>query len=396
MRRLYPVPAFGSSRSDVAVDDSWGAAGPKWGMVRLPPTPATPRGVTEPMTATVRGTASLVNLVGRWARAASGRLHSLWWQILQAGLAAGVAWQISTSLLDLPQTIFAPFAAIVALLGGEGGRGRRALMIALGVTVGVVVGELLLLVVSANLLTVVLAALVSLTIVALFAHQNLPLNHGAIASIIVLGMGDSSSGLGRLGSAVIGGLVALLFTQVLFTPSPVRLLTRAATSALGPIADALSACARSVERGDPGPAVDALGPVRECAGAVGGLDALRGSARSTVRHTLRGRRERERFAALDDRLQHVPVLWAETVALCGAVARVPRHHRYTAELLAELTDLVRGLAAAPDLEQITAHARIAAHSGASDHMSISGVVAAVRAIGGNTTLVRPKSSSQQS
>ena len=78
------------------------------------------------------GTSLRVGAIAGWAARAVGRLQLLKWQILQSAVAAGVSWQITTTLLHVPQTIFAPFAAMVALLGGMGGRGRRALMVALG------------------------------------------------------------------------------------------------------------------------------------------------------------------------------------------------------------------------------------------------------------------------
>ena len=62
-------------------------------------------------------------------------------------------------------------------------------------------------------------------------------------------MADGQAGPNRLVDALIGAGVALVFTQVLFSPEPVALLRRGA-AALADMADGLELTARALERGD--------------------------------------------------------------------------------------------------------------------------------------------------
>ena len=80
------------------------------------------------------------------------------WSIVQAAVAAGIAWFLAHTVLGHPQPFFAPIAAVVALAAGTGGRGTQAVQMLLGVAVGVVVGELLVLVLGTGTLEVPLAA----------------------------------------------------------------------------------------------------------------------------------------------------------------------------------------------------------------------------------------------
>ena len=71
------------------------------------------------------------------------RLRLAWRSVLQAGVAAGVAWVIATEVFGHAQPFFAPVAAIITLGLTISQRGRRAVEVAIGVAVGIAVGDLL-------------------------------------------------------------------------------------------------------------------------------------------------------------------------------------------------------------------------------------------------------------
>ena len=73
------------------------------------------------------------------------RLRSAWRSILQAGVAAGLAWIVATELLGHEQPFFAPVSAIITLGLTVSERGRRAAEVAIGVALGIAVGDLLVL-----------------------------------------------------------------------------------------------------------------------------------------------------------------------------------------------------------------------------------------------------------
>ena len=74
-------------------------------------------------------------------RARIDRLRAARLTLVQAAVAAGLAWAIATEVLDQEQPFFAPVAALItlALTGGE--RRRRAVEVAAGVTVGIAVAD---------------------------------------------------------------------------------------------------------------------------------------------------------------------------------------------------------------------------------------------------------------
>lgn len=212
----------------------------------------------------------------RWAL---GRVRTAAWPVAQAAVAGGVAWILAIQLLDHPQPLFAPVAAIASLAEGAGGRGERAIKMLVGLTVGVVVGELLVLLFGVGPLQVTLAAAVAMLTTAFFVFSPLPLIHAGVAAIIVVATQSPESGGGRLLDGLVGGVVALFFSQIFFTPSPVSLLTNAVREVLGPVAGSLRATARALADDDAETAADALRRLRENQDSLSGLADARETSR---------------------------------------------------------------------------------------------------------------------
>lgn len=91
----------------------------------------------------------------------------------------------------------------------------------------------------------------------------LVLAQAATAAILTVVAGDEQVGSDRLIDALIGGAVALLFTQVLFTPEPVRLLRRAETRVLTDVASAFDLTARALDENDQDLANRAIDSLRD-------------------------------------------------------------------------------------------------------------------------------------
>jgi uncharacterized membrane protein YgaE (UPF0421/DUF939 family) len=70
-------------------------------------------------------------------------MRPLLWPTLQTAVAAGIAWEISVRLFDHARPIFAPIVAIVAMGFTAGRRGRAAVLLVLGVAIGIGVGDVL-------------------------------------------------------------------------------------------------------------------------------------------------------------------------------------------------------------------------------------------------------------
>ena len=72
--------------------------------------------------------------IRRWAAIA--------WPVVQSAAAATIAWIIASRFAGHDDPFFAPIAAVVALNTSVGERGRQAVRLVLGVTIGIVAGEI--------------------------------------------------------------------------------------------------------------------------------------------------------------------------------------------------------------------------------------------------------------
>ena len=216
--------------------------------------------------------------MARWREVvagAAGRVRTSAAPAVQAAAVAGAAWWVAATFLHAPQNFFAPFAAIAVLLGGRGGRGSRAVRVVVGGVVGVGLGEVSLAVFGPNAPALFLVAAVAMLVAAALTADSLTMIHAGIGCCLVAIMANPLGGYGRLGSAVIGGAVALLGTQLLFTPSPGRLVGPAVASVLRAAADLLD------RPSDPS-------RTRGVVHATAALDEVRDGLRRIRRTSLRG------------------------------------------------------------------------------------------------------------
>ncbi|SCG44700.1 FUSC family protein [Micromonospora inositola] len=183
----------------------------------------------------------------------------------QAGLAAGLAWWVADDLLHIPLPLFAPISAVVALAASVGQRLRRTVELIIGVSVGVLVGDLLIYLIGAGPwqlgLIVVLAVLV-----AVFIGGSPALVVQSAATAVLIGTLTPSVPnleIPRFVAALVGGAVALVVTAVLLPLNPLRVVNRAAGPALDLLIDQLDATAEAMRGRDADRAQVALDRLRD-------------------------------------------------------------------------------------------------------------------------------------
>ncbi|MDR7300085.1 FUSC family protein [Haloactinomyces albus] len=298
-------------------------------------------------------------------RDAGQRVRQATWRVFLASVTAGLAWWLAQILLDQPAPIFAPIAAMVSLLDEPGVRGLRAFRLIGGVVVGVGVGEILMLYLEAGPWEIGVGAAVAMLIVAAFSTNPLTLIQAGIAALLVIGIQTPQTGVSRLLSALIGGILALLFSQVLASPSPLVTLGNAARTALIPAARGLRGTAQALTDADPAAAREALTLVRNRYQEIAALQNMRQTSRQIVQRTLRGYRHRHRIRHLDARLSGIESLYTGTVLTARAAHEVLRRHSETPNfeipswIVHAATDLARAvetLAQDPRSEQNRRHA----------------------------------------
>jgi hypothetical protein len=207
------------------------------------------------------------------------------WQLLQTTAAATAAWLIATHVVDHREPFFAPIAALVSLNTSLGERGLNALRLVQGVIVGIGTAELTLLVLGGGYGSLALATFTALVLARALGGARIVLAQAAASAILTIAVANGEVGVQRLTDALIGAGVALVFSQVLFSPEPLRLLRRVETNALDAMAAALDLTARALD-GDEAVAERAIANQRELRDHLSELARIRRASGRVARHSL--------------------------------------------------------------------------------------------------------------
>jgi hypothetical protein len=227
------------------------------------------------------------------------------WPLLQSTAAATAAWVIARHLVQHHEPFFAPIAAIVSLNASFGERGLNALRLLTGVVLGIGVGELTLAVLGGGYGSLALAIFVALALARALGGARVMLAQAAVGAILTIAVANGEVGPQRLTDALIGAGVALIFSQLLFSPQPLRLLRRVETDALDAMAGGLELTARALE-GDDAVIDRAIGSQRELRDRLSELARMRRATTRVARHSVAWRgqiqplvRENEDASQLD-------------------------------------------------------------------------------------------------
>jgi uncharacterized membrane protein YgaE (UPF0421/DUF939 family) len=218
-------------------------------------------------------------------RAGVAQVRLSLWPAVQTAAAAAIAWSIAHYLLGHEQPFFAAVAAVIAMGSSRGQRGRRALEMVAGVTLGVAVADLLLLAIDPVPLRIALGALVAMSVAILIGGGGTLVNQAAVWSILVATVPLPPGALvpERFFDALVGGATALLFSQLLFPLHPLVELTRAARPVVEGLAEAVDELAAAVAARDQDAALDALNQARALDAPIGTLNEMVDAARAAAR-----------------------------------------------------------------------------------------------------------------
>ncbi len=176
--------------------------------------------------------------------------------IAQTALAAALAWLAATELAGHERPFFAPIAATLVTGLALGARGRRALEVIAGVTIGIVVGDLLLRVTGTGAVAIAVFVVAAMVVAVLLGATPLVVGQAATSAVLVAALPPPSGDFdfARALDAAIGGAVAFA-VHALLPVDPVARARRAAEPLLGElvvvlreVADALAE--RSEERAE--------------------------------------------------------------------------------------------------------------------------------------------------
>jgi hypothetical protein len=224
-------------------------------------------------------------LRGAWTRA-TRRVADDAWPLLQGTAAAVSAWVLAKYLLDHPEPIFAPIAALVALNTVLGERGLNALRLLQGVILGILVGEATLAILGGSYGSMALAILVATTVARALGGTRVTVAQAAIGAIITVGRADAEVGVERLTDALIGTGVAIVFSQLLFSPQPMALLRHAERVVLEKLATGLAMTAGALEQDNDELAEAGIDELRDLPEEVTELRRLRRATSRFARRTV--------------------------------------------------------------------------------------------------------------
>jgi uncharacterized membrane protein YgaE (UPF0421/DUF939 family) len=331
-----------------------------------------------------RGEASAVRRIERWRQRA--------FMIVQCAVTAGLAWLIASLLLGHEVPYFAAAAAILVLGVAYGQRLRRGVDVAIGVTLGVALGDLWLVLFGAGVWQVVLVCAIAMSLATLVGAGPLITTQAGANSIAVLVMAPSPIyGFERWLDAVIGSTLALLVATV--APSgPLRKPGEVAAKVVAGMAETLEGAADALAANDEHAASAVLDQVQATEKALATFDVVAAEGLEVVRYSPFRRRQLGLAIALSDLhepLDHASrnlrVLVRRCVVAVWRGDQVPKAYQDLIRRLAEASRLIAKELAEHRLptaarDQLREVAETSAHLALTESMSAVVILAQTRSI----------------
>jgi uncharacterized membrane protein YgaE (UPF0421/DUF939 family) len=181
------------------------------------------------------------------------RVRASFWAVLEASVAAALAWFVAHHVLGHQQPFFAPIAAAIAMSTNYFGRSKRAVQMVGGVLLGIGVAELLSALLGTSTIalgvTVMVTLLIALIVARGFVGEGMMfVNQAAASAILVVTLRRHGTGAERAVDALIGGAAALLVGVILFPSAPLPRLWAAERVVLESLAATLERLSQLLRR----------------------------------------------------------------------------------------------------------------------------------------------------
>jgi uncharacterized membrane protein YgaE (UPF0421/DUF939 family) len=322
-----------------------------------------------------------------------GRLRSRSFLIGQTAVTAGVAWFLASEIFSHQQPFFAPIAAIICLGGTFGHRIRRGFEIALGVAVGIAVGDLFVQAFGAGVWQVVLVVGISMALATLLGAGQLMITQAGVQSLVVtILLPDPTQGFDRWLDALVGCAVALVVATIA-PSSPLRKPAELAAQMLRELAATLDATVSALRFEDEKAADQVLERARATEGQLQRLADANSEGLAVVRHSPFRRRQRSEVEAYADLLdpldrasRNLRVLARRAVTLVWREQHLPLGYL---EVITGLARTARFMAEELDAGRLPAAARadLVATAEASSHLELASSLSAVAILAQTRSMV---------
>jgi uncharacterized membrane protein YgaE (UPF0421/DUF939 family) len=296
------------------------------------------------------------------------RVRPAWRAMVQASVAVAIAWALAKWVLGHRAPYFAPIAAVIALGQSYQQRGRRAVEIVIGVSLGIAVADVLAAELGTGVAQLSVAVFIAIGIGLFFGKSQLFVNQVAVSTVLVFTVPAHGITFSRSIDALTGGIVALLVAALVLPSDPLRLVREAARPVLEELAETLDDVAAALTARDDEAVHAALERARgiDELGARFADAAREGMETARLSPARRGARTAVEFYAdaagrIDFAVRNVRVLARGAIRAVQLDDNIPPD---VIDALAELAAAVRALAAAlegdHDFTRTRAHAERAA------------------------------------
>ncbi len=271
--------------------------------------------------------------------------------LAQIGVAVVLAWTLAREVLGHPQPFFAPVTAILCLGLTYGQRLRRIVEVSLGVAIGVLVGDVVVLLLGSGGWQMALVVMAAMSIAIVVSTGPLVIIQAGVQSVFIVAFVSSTTeGVDRWLDAVLGGLVALVIGAVAPTTPLARPRAEAARTVRA-IGQTLRDVATALRAGDRAAAAAALEEARSIEDQLADLRTAAAEGIAVVRHSplLRSHRPQAVAASalvvpLDRCVRNLRVLARRAAVAVRRNEPVPeRYVDLVAELARAADDLARVL-----------------------------------------------------
>jgi hypothetical protein len=285
-------------------------------------------------------------------------------QLVQAAAAAGISWELALQLPNHGQPFFAPIAAAIALGAERGTRGRQAIQMMTGVSVGILVGAAVLAVAGAGAWQIVIGTLAALVVTTGAGAPRMVRNQAAASAILIVALHRTGSNLAvqRLEDALIGGAVAILIARFLLPIDPIPIVRDEARTLREQLAGALDDTAAALAEGDrkrAESAVERIWSIDDHALAQALLTARDVTRAAPRRRPLRRRVEKlgDLYRELESSVYDAHSIATGVVRLAGSDEPVPVEAVAVTEAVAEAVRAIEPTAARESAERARRAAR---------------------------------------
>lgn len=284
------------------------------------------------------------------------RVRKRWRLLTRLGVATAGAFFISTHLLGHSQAFFAPISAVIVIVAGAGARARTLLELVLGVALGVLVGEMLILVIGRGTWQIALVVVLTVIISTLVGIKGLALTQAANSSVLLVAVvpavNAGNPAVTRFVDALVGGGVGL--AMILLVPrNPVRDIDIEVQVLLRRLSGVLAGCAEAMRRGDAELAERSLEEARSLQPAIQALESTAANVTEIARMSPMRWSQRDHLGLYTDAIRDVDNAIRDARVLARRTSAMLRHHEAApADMHRAVDALARGIGLfADDLSQ---------------------------------------------